>query len=645
MTVGAVAQFISTDSMRTLEKKLLTAKMDTGRVDILRTIGSQHLLSEPDLARKYFQEGLELSRKLNYKKGEADCLRWTGNLLKRAGQYPEAMDYLLKALKIAEDINYRSGISAAYGHLGDLYLEQGEYAKSRLYFFPAKKIDEETDNHFEMVLMYLNIGRSYQLEKRPDSATYYFNLCFQAMGESESRFKGRLLTAAGELEVDRGNDEKAIQYFRESIFWSLTDFAPSNLSDNFIGLAKLFRKSANRDSGIFYAQKALTSARQVKYLKGVMAANQLLSDLYEGVDNNESFRYYKMTMEAKDSLFNAEKVKQVQNLGFLEQQRIQAIEDARVDFRNKMRLYGLLSLLAAFLVIAVLLFRNNRNKQRANKVLNEQKVELQKALSDLKTTQAQLVQSEKMASLGELTAGIAHEIQNPLNFVNNFSEVNTELIQELRSQNLKGKNENGEGIDLEILNDIEKNLEKISHHGKRADEIVKGMLQHSRSSAGQKEPTDINGLCDEYLRLAFHGMRAKDKSFNAETKTDFDTRIGTVNVVSQDVGRVLLNLLNNAFYATNERRKKNEPGYQPMVEVTTRKEARDIKIEVTDNGPGIPEKIRDKIFQPFFTTKPTGQGTGLGLSLSYDMVKAQGGDIRVETKEREYTRFIVTLPA
>jgi two-component system NtrC family sensor kinase len=224
-----------------------------------------------------------------------------------------------------------------------------------------------------------------------------------------------------------------------------------------------------------------------------------------------------------------------------------------------------------------------------------------------------------MASLGELTAGIAHEIQNPLNFVNNFSEMNNELIEELKSQKSTLKSEEQD----ELLNDIFQNNEKINHHGKRADAIVKGMLQHSRSSVGAKELTDINALCDEYLRLSYHGLRAKDKDFNADFKTDFDNTIGKINLIPQDIGRVLLNLYNNAFYAVNEKSKLSDNGYQPTVSITTKKSGTSVTLTVSDNGNGIPQNIVDKIFQPFFTTKPTGEGTGLGLSLSYDIVKAQ----------------------
>jgi len=271
------------------------------------------------------------------------------------------------------------------------------------------------------------------------------------------------------------------------------------------------------------------------------------------------------------------------------------------------------------------------------------------ALSELQATQKQLIQSEKMASLGELTAGIAHEIQNPLNFVNNFSDVNRELIGELVEEVNK---KNYDEVKL-IAADIKENEQKINHHGKRADAIVKGMLQHSRTSTGQKEPTNINALCDEYLRLSYHGLRAKDKLFNATMKTDFDENIGKINIIPQDMGRVLLNIFNNAFYAVNarlnesfgqEQKNRNLNSYQPIVSVTTKKSDKHVIITFSDNGNGIPQNIVDKIFQPFFTTKPTGEGTGLGLSLAYDIIKAHGGELKVESKEGEFTKFVLLLP-
>ncbi len=310
------------------------------------------------------------------------------------------------------------------------------------------------------------------------------------------------------------------------------------------------------------------------------------------------------------------------------------------------------TLYALLFVSGIYLFIRWRTKAlQKEKIVLEEKVttrtsELNQSLQNLKATQSQLIQSEKMASLGELTAGIAHEIQNPLNFVNNFSEVSNELIDEMNAELNKGDIEEAKAIS----SDIKQNLEKINHHGKRAADIVKGMLQHSSSGSGKKEPTNINALADEYLRLAYHGLRAKDKSFNATMKTDFDESIGNINIIPQDMGRVILNLITNAFYVVNEKSKKNISGYEPTVTVKTSKNpssggrGAEVLVIVKDNGNGIPQKILDKIFQPFFTTKPTGQGTGLGLSLSYDIVKAHGGELKVETKEGEGSEFIISLP-
>jgi signal transduction histidine kinase len=279
-------------------------------------------------------------------------------------------------------------------------------------------------------------------------------------------------------------------------------------------------------------------------------------------------------------------------------------------------------------------------KEILKKQVEERTIELKQSLEDLKATQSQLVQREKMASLGELTAGIAHEIQNPLNFVNNFSDVNAELIEELKEQLATG---NGQEA-MMIANDIKENEQKINHHGKRADAIVKGMLEHSRTNTGKKELTDINGLAGEYLRLSYQGLRAKDKSFNADFKTEFDESIGKVEVVPHDIGRVLLNLINNAFYAVNEKKRQLNGTFEPVVSVSTKRVADKVEITVKDNGIGVPQKVVDKIFQPFFTTKPTGQGTGLGLSLSYDIIKAHGGELKVESKEGEGAEFIIQLP-
>ncbi len=290
----------------------------------------------------------------------------------------------------------------------------------------------------------------------------------------------------------------------------------------------------------------------------------------------------------------------------------------------------------------ILLEETIEELEQKRKVAEESNDALQKSLEELKATQSQLVHSEKMASLGELTAGIAHEIQNPLNFVNNFSELCSELIEELVENLEKGDLEDSN----EIVHDLKENLKKITHHGKRADAIVKSMLQHSRAGTGQKELTDLNALADEYLRLSYHGIRAKDKSFNSDFKTDFDPDLPNLSVVPQDLGRVILNLLNNAFYACFERKGSQDPlkSFSPMVKISTKQLGKMAEIRIKDNGMGIPDSIKSKIFQPFFTTKPTGQGTGLGLSLSYDIIKSHGGEISLSSEVGVGTEFIILLP-
>lgn len=395
----------------------------------------------------------------------------------------------------------------------------------------------------------------------------------------------------------------------------------------------------NLDSAAWYSKKVLAEKIEKTYPIGLLKATNMLAGIFEKQNKPDStLKYLRVAINTKDSLFSREKTMAIQNLAFKEQEKQNEVKAAKLQSQNRLQMYSLLGGLFTLLAIAGLLYRNNRQKQKAN-------TKIEKAYGELKSTQSQLIQSEKMASLGELTAGIAHEIQNPLNFMNNFSEVNSELIEELIEQLAIN---NGQEAMI-IADDIKENEQKINHHGKRADAIVKGMLQHSRVSTGKKEPININALADEYLRLSYHGLRAKDKDFNANYITDFDENIGKIQVVPEDIGRVLLNLYNNAFYAASLPSKggfnNTQNNHEPTVWVKTKKTGDSIIISVKDNGPGIPEKILDKIFQPFFTTKPTGQGTGLGLSLSYDIItKGHGGKLKVDTREGEYAQFIIELP-
>jgi len=433
----------------------------------------------------------------------------------------------------------------------------------------------------------------------------------------------------------------------------------TGLPDSFLNLKNIFSKGQQLDEAFEYLNKGLSIAKELGDIKKLQGGYYNLSLIDSAKGNyKQAFEHYKLYTLYRDSLVREETAKKSlqakMQYEFDKKQAVAKAEQDKKDAEQKriknlqyFTIAGLIVLLLVILLIAFIQWRNNNQKKKANVLLQQQKEKVEDTLTELKSTQSQLIHSEKMASLGELTAGIAHEIQNPLNFVNNFSEVNTELIEEMKEEIDKG---NIREIKT-IADDIKENELKINHHGKRAEAIVKGMLQHSRSSSGVKETTDINELADEYLRLAYHGLRAKDQSFNATLKTDFDESIGNIKIIPQDIGRVLLNLFNNAFYTVTEKKNSPQPPpvgggveYEPTVSVGTKKTGDKVLISVKDNGNGIPQKVVDKIFQPFFTTKPPGQGTGLGLSLAYDFVKAHGGELKVETKEGEGAEFIIQLP-
>ncbi len=524
-----------------------------------------------------------------------------------------------------------------------------------IHFKIAGKIGKEINYAPRVMLANLNLGQSYLEAKKNDSALYYEKEAeWIALHDNSQTFR---LTKAymGTVEMHLGdifkamkNDSVPLAYYHKSFQTSVQNNNRAALSRVCLRLSQYHLNKRNKDSALYYSQKNLEI---LKTLGSVTGKETNLGIGYENVYlsyklNNQfdsAFKYLELALNTKDSLAKIRigNLAEFQNLTFSEQLRLQNLAKEKRLYQSRVRTYTLLVGLGIFLLIALILFRNNRQKQKTNKVL-------EKTLIDLKATQTQLIQSEKMASLGELTAGIAHEIQNPLNFVTNFSEVNTELIDEMQQEIDKGNLADAKAIS----NDIKENEQKINHHGKRADSIVKGMLQHSRSSSGVKEPTDINVLAEEYLRLAYHGLRAKDKSFNATMKTDFDEAIGHINIIPQEIGRVILNLITNAFYVVDEKKKSGienlpagQAGYEPTVSVSTKKTGDKVEIKVADNGNGIPQKVLGKIFQPFFTTKPTGQGTGLGLSMSYDIVtKGHSGELKVVTDEGVGSEFIIILP-
>jgi signal transduction histidine kinase len=575
-------------------------------------------------------------------------------------QLKAAIEISLKGIKLSDDYGIKSYLSGLYYNLSWVYANLGNINFQLRYGYKAIPYLQDSKDSFmdQSIHVFGAISAAYLFSKKPDSSFYFLEkMRFHLKTSKELIAKdvyqwylgmyylGTLRFAKADSVLKEGtarceaiNDLQLLQAFYSTQAHSL--MAQGKLKEAIPILHHNFHVSAS------------TKDRQI--LKN--AAMSLYSCYNKLGIFDSAFYYLKLSdslQTISNKVSNSNEVQQIAfetQLNQKENEANQALQN--VKSRNKMTVYVFLTALVFFLILAIIQWHNNKQKKKANLLLQLQKEKVESTLLELKATQTQLIQSEKMASLGELTAGIAHEIQNPLNFVNNFSEVNKELVDELQNELKAGSIDNA----FSISNDIKDNEEKINHHGKRADAIVKGMLQHSRATTGKKEQTDINALADEYLRLAYHGLRAKDKDFNATIKTDFDNSIGKITAVPQDIGRVLLNLYNNAFYAVAEKQKQSphplrggEEVYKPVVTVSTKRldsplgNGGKIEIRVIDNGNGIPEKVLDKIFQPFFTTKPTGQGTGLGLSLSYDIIKAHGGEIKVNTKEGDGSEFIIQL--
>jgi two-component system, NtrC family, sensor kinase len=624
-----------------LKRLLTTANEDTNRVNLLNSIGYALVWSNPDTGIVYATESISLSKKIKFERGESYANLVMGSCLTTLGNYPLALDYIFKSLEYAEKIKSKHGIMFAYGALSLAYRDLGEYQQSLFYL---KKIVSLQNPGVVNPHLLGTLSSVYAKNNQPDSSIYYGSIAL----ESYPDWSG-VLFALGDSYFKLENFDKANYFFERGIHCAKINMAEIDLVDLYHGKSRVFKSKDQLDSAIIYARKAMLEPFGKYYPRGVLDAITTLSNLYEFKNQPDStLRYLRASITLRDSLFNAGKTMAIQNLAFKQQEKQREVEALRLENRNRIRLNALLGSLFTITVIAFLLWRNSRNRKKSNVLLLKQKAEIEEqkknaeqALAKLKATQTQLIQSEKMASLGELTAGIAHEIQNPLNFVNNFSEINTELIDEMRQELQGGR------IDaaIALTDDIRENEIKINHHGRRADAIVKSMLQHSRAGSGQKESTDINALADEYLRLSYHGLRAKDKSFNADFITELDPSMPKINVIPQDIGRVLLNLINNAFHAVSEKAKKGIPNYKPRVTVKTKRHDNLVEIRVKDNGDGIPDDIVNKIFQPFFTTKPTGEGTGLGLSLSYDIVtKGHNGTLEVDTAAGVGSEFIVQLP-
>ena len=623
-----------------LNHGLNIAISDTSRVKVLAELCYEYRHSKPDTAIRYGLQALDLARRIHYSNGEASALSSLGFVYRGLGDLEKSLSLQQKALEIAEQ-NIKSDETAKslFG-IGAIYVDLKDYSKALNNYKKALSLYQLNDNKKKVAILWVNIGDVYEKVNQLDSALYCSQKGYQLMPSltsiSEKSYALRVLT---KIHIKSNQLDLAISTSRMGIKAAIDQ---GNIRDQgfcYYLIAEVYKARNQIDSSIYHAKKALHYAQICKYRLVIIDASTLLAEIYEPKDSKLSLYYFKIAKETNEEIYGAKKILDLQKTIAEEQERKSQKEAIRIKYETQLKQYVLLAGLVILLLVAFFLYRNNQKEKKANNLLQEQKDKVQSTLSTLKSTQAQLIQSEKLASLGELTAGIAHEIQNPLNFVNNFSEVSSELLDEMQ-----GEIKNEKMMEVkEIALDLKQNLEKIQHHGKRASSIVKGMLEHSRASTGEKELTDINVLADEYLRLAYHGLRAKDSTgptsrFNSDFKTDFDENLPKIAIIPQDFGRVLLNLINNAFYATKG--VKN-----PLVEIKTESIENGVTVSVNDNGTGMSEAIKAKIFQPFFTTKPTGEGTGLGLSLAYDIVtKGHGGTIECESVEGKGTTFIIKLP-
>lgn len=634
---------------------------DSAKVLLLDEIARNQSFTDPFEALQYAKQGLSLAKEIDFKIGVARNLNRIGSILSQTGNYGKALETFFESIKTSQAINDQEGLAKTYINVGILYGEQKDSRTAIKYYFKSKDIAEKLDMPELVSLAYLNLGTDYGILKKYDSARIYTQKVYDMSLKLENDHTNILLLNLGDIYHQTKDYPESLAYFRQARELSLKLKKFRILAQVYYEMADVFNELNKRDSSLFYAKKALSKSEEIHHLNYIYKSSKLLSHLYEKQDAREALRYYKIGIAARDSIFNIEKTSQILNLSFKDNLFKQELAYKEKEYKIRQRTELLVAILAVAFTILIVLMLLNRQKNKANALLTVQKQEVQKqkdglqeSLETLKITQNQLIQKEKLATLGELTAGIAHEIQNPLNFVNNFSELSMELTNDLADEIDKIKVDDKEEI-IELLDDITNNQKKINFHGKRASDIVKMMLEHSRFSVGEVEKlTNINKFIKGNAVLAYNTLRIKDKNMTTSFKFVKDTQVPTELMLSQELGRVIINLTNNAFYATNQKKLLNieqNIDYEPQVIVKTIwnkdfSEKNDLlEIKVIDNGVGIQEAKINKIFQPFFTTKPTGEGTGLGLSLSNDIINNQlNGTIEVESVEGQGSTFTIKLP-
>jgi two-component system, NtrC family, sensor kinase len=639
------------------------SKIEHEEIRYLIQEGGRYYFFNPDTTIFLAKQAIELSKKKDYFLGEIIGLNFIGEMNRFLGDYPNSLDFNFKALDLSRRTGNRRREGISLGLIGITYLALKEYNTALEFLLQAKTIYHLLDAppKASVAFNFSNISESHRGLGNLDSAFYYAQKALNNSYEIDHPFlrnicKRRLGAVQFELNLIPEAKETIKSSFELMV--QVNDRLNYSATKNL--LAEIYGKEGKIDSSIFYAKEALQNAINFHNEPESLLAALILGNAMLEIGKLDSAIYYKdLAFEYQNLVYGPETYRKVNLIALREQQRQQEAKEEQIRYEAKVRQTTLWTSVTVFFLISIFLYWLSRRKQIANRILELKNKKIQQTLSLLQFTQNQLIQKEKMAALGEITAGIAHEIQNPLNFVTNFAETGNELIVELKSEMEKPVKERDPSLEKEILNDLSQSFQKIEQHGKRADGIVKNMLLHSRSTTGEMELTDINALADEYLKLSYHshfsgkkGLSSEENSYQAEIETDFDPNLPKIKVIPQEIGRVLLNLLNNSFYAVQQKQLKLEKdglsdlsSYKPLVRLSTKLEESKVRISIWDNGSGIPKNLQSKIFQPFFTTKPTGEGTGLGLSLSFDIItKGHGGEINAESKEGEFTEFSIFLP-
>jgi len=625
---------------------------DTNRVILLNDLSYSLSNINPDKGLVYAEEALKLSEQLLYYNGKAQAFSNYGLNLTSKGDYSRALENHFKALSIQEKLGNKQNVAVCYSNIGVVYNNQPNLDKAQEYYLKALEAFKELDFDKGFATTSGNLGLLFYAKEEYENALNYFNeALLYAQKNSDTASMAACIGNMGNVYLAQKKYDKALEFDLMALHFNekVGDVVGSGIGMGNVGEV-YYKIATESNNGILdslfkgdekkaielaksYLIRSLEIFRQIGFLNGIQEVNKYLINVYEKTgDYKRALAAAREHISIKDSIFNEESSNRI---AALEARRIEELKQKEIEIQKlqiqkveKDQWFLIAALIALSIIICILYFLF-----RDKKISNEK---LEKTLADLKATQQQLVVQEKLASLGALTAGVAHEIQNPLNFVNNFSELSAELIDEFEQEN----DENGR---KEILQDIKSNLFKIGQHGKRADAIVKNMLLHARTDSGTKQLTDINKLCDEAVGFSFHASQARYKNFSCNIHKKFDDNMQPISLVPGDISRVILNMLTNAFYSMHM--KKSEPGngeYLPELTISTFKASEKIIISITDNGGGIPDSVKKKLFEPFFTTKPANEGTGLGLSISYDIIKAHGGEIKLDTANG--TTFSIELP-